>query len=344
MLLSACSSTKISSNSPDAINDGPYIDINADQLTSHWVCNDKYLKKSYSIDTANVDACGLSAQVHDLVFSDKLIEYNGNFNIVALSDMHGQFDLSVELMRNNGIIDENNDWSYGDGHFVITGDVFDRGAKVTEILWLLYKLDKQAELAGGKLHLLLGNHEVMVLNGDLRYLHKKYQKVSELLDTPFEKLFTSNSLLGRWLRSKPVLAKVNGYLFAHGGFHPDLAKHHFTLSDVNDLFKANLVKSELNSPRQGWGKYMHKTNGPIWYRGYFKDDGASHDEINMLLKHFDVKKVVVGHTSQKQIETRYEGKVIAIDTSIKRGKYGEVLFIENDVLYRGTLNGEKHPL
>ncbi len=70
----------------------------------------------------------------------------------------------------------------------------------------------------------------------------------------------------------------------------------------------------------------------------------------MLLKHFDVKHLVVGHTSQKQIETRYQGRVIAIDSSIKRGKYGEILFIEKadaeqkNKMWRGSLTGEKLPL
>ena len=74
---------------------------------------------------------------------------------------------------------------------------------------------------------------------------------------------------------------------------------------------------------------MHRGNGPIWYRGYFKDDGATSEEIDLLLKHFDVEHIVVGHTSQKQILTKHKGRVIAVDSSIKRGRNGEVLLIEN---------------
>ncbi|MGS0536100.1 hypothetical protein [Pseudoalteromonas sp. SaAl2] len=97
---------------------------------------------------------------------------------------------------------------------------------------------------------------------------------------------------------------------------------------------------------RGWGKYLHKKNGPIWYRGYFKvkDEGASNEEIELLLQHFNVKNIIVGHTSQKQIETRHEGKVIAIDSSIKNGKYGEVLLIDGNNKWRGTLSGEMIPL
>lgn len=67
----------------------------------------------------------------------------------------------------------------------------------------------------------------------------------------------------------------------------------------------------------------------------------------MLLSHFNVKHLVVGHTSQQQIETRYQGRVIAIDSSIKRGQYGEILFVEKasvgegSKMWRGSLQGER---
>ena len=64
----------------------------------------------------------------------------------------------------------------------------------------------------------------MVLNGDLRYLHPKYVLAEKLLKQPFESLFGEDAVLGRWLRSKSVLVKINNMLFAHGGFHPELAK------------------------------------------------------------------------------------------------------------------------
>ena len=330
------------------VSDGPYVFYQDEgSAKAFWVCKDKVHEQQVALTKGEtISACDLPADLSSMNNLPQVVEHQGNFNIVALSDMHGQYALSRELLRNNGVIDKRNNWAIGNSHLVITGDVFDRGEQVTEILWMLYKLEQQAEKVGGKLHLLLGNHEVMILNGDLRYLHPKYVKVAKLLKRNFTDLFDETSVLGQWLRSKSVLVKLNGYLFAHGGFHPELAQHNLSLQDINQLFKANLIKSQLSHPRQGWGRYVHKSNGPIWYRGYFKDDGATDTEIELLLKHFDVKKIIVGHTSQKKIETRYDGKVIAIDSSIKRGKYGELLFIEKlsdttDLLYRGTLSGNK---
>lgn len=349
------------------VTDGPYAFVKGDDaLTAYWLCQGKVVNKNYSVNMlANsplvINACQKSAKIHSLTsLETNVLEYSGDFNVAALSDFHGQYDLMIELLTNNHIIDKDKNWVFADGHFVITGDIFDRGDKVTEILWFLYDLERQAERAGGKIHLTLGNHEVMILNGDLRYLHLKYREVANQLNKPFEQLFRKNSILGDWLRSKPVLVKVNNMLFAHGGFHPSLAIDNHSLEEINSVFKTNLVKDELAQPRHGWGEYLHRSKGPIWYRGYFaeergkdsrgKDKGATSAEIDMLLKHFDVKHLIVGHTSQLKIETRYQGRVIAVDSSIKRGEYGEILLIDKTnvdgevTMWRGSLSGEKLPL
>jgi hypothetical protein len=357
---SAAEKTKAEALSPvlPPVNDGPYIFVNEEkQLESHWLCQGEVVSQTVSVNIFPkvMSACNMPASVHAFnSIENKVLEFSGDYPVAALSDFHGKYDLMIELLTNNKIIDKDKNWAFGKGHFVITGDIFDRGDKVTEILWFIYNLEQQAKKAGGDIHLTLGNHEVMVLNGDLRYLHPKYVETAKMLGKPFEKLFTIDSIIGNWLRSKPVLVKVNNMLFAHGGFHPSLATEQRSLVEINTVFKNSLVKSELDKPRDGWAKFLHKTNGPIWYRGYFavdypegskkRDNGATSNEIDLLLKHFDVKHLIVGHTSQKQIETRYQGRVIAIDSSIKRGSYGEILFIEKGKKWRGSLSGKVLPL
>ena len=75
------------------------------------------------------------------------------------------------------------------------------------------------------------------INGDLRYLHPKYRVTAEKLAKPFEQLFSKESILGNWLRSKPVLVKVNDMLFAHGGFHPSLAEGNIALKTLIECLK-----------------------------------------------------------------------------------------------------------
>jgi hypothetical protein len=222
---------------------------------------------------------------------------------------------------------------------VITGDVFDRGDKVTEILWFLFDLEKQAQSAGGKLHLLLGNHEVMVLTDDLRYLSDKYRTAEKLLNKSMTELYTKGSILGDWLRTKNVVIKINDLAFLHGGLHPEIATKQLSLSRINLLFRQHLNSISNNKTERDLGEFLHGSNGPVWYRGYF--DAEQPNNLSQLESTFGVSKFIVGHTSQPTIETRLNAQVIAIDSSIKNGVNGELLLIENNRFYRGLQNGKK---
>jgi predicted MPP superfamily phosphohydrolase len=90
--------------------------------------------------------------------------------IVALSDIHGAYDALVTTLQEAGVIDDKLDWSGADTHLVITGDLLDRGPDSRQVVDLIMRLEKQAPQAGGRVHQLLGNHEVMNLNGDVRYV------------------------------------------------------------------------------------------------------------------------------------------------------------------------------
>ena len=328
------------------ITDGPYIFIEGEHLKAEWICEGK--QNALQIPLKNLpfsfNQCGLDASIERLTPSRDALNYRGDFKVAAFSDLHGQYALTLELLKKNNIVDQEYNWQFGNGHLVITGDIFDRGDKVTELLWFFYRLEQQAASAGGQVHLLLGNHEVMILNGDLRYLHDKYKQVAKLLNTDFEQLYSENSVLGIWLRSKNVLVKINDTLFTHGGLHPELARQSRSLDEINHHFTSQLVVER--SQRNGFNEWLHGIYGPIWYRGYFDTQGfaTSEADIDKLLTHFNVRHIAVGHTSRDSIETRYQGKVLAIDTGMKRGKQGELLLIENGKHWRGTLTGKRLPI
>jgi hypothetical protein len=90
--------------------------------------------------------------------------------IVAVGDVHGAFDQFVAILRAAGIIDTRNRWSGRKAVFVQTGDVLDRGPDSKKALDLLRKLEGEAQRAGGRVYSLLGNHELMRLVSDWRYV------------------------------------------------------------------------------------------------------------------------------------------------------------------------------
>lgn len=90
--------------------------------------------------------------------------------VIAVADVHGAFPEFVAILQRTGVIDENRQWKYGSGVLVQTGDIPDRGPGGRQAYDLLMQLEKQAAAQGGKVFALLGNHEVMNIVGDLRYV------------------------------------------------------------------------------------------------------------------------------------------------------------------------------
>ena len=90
--------------------------------------------------------------------------------LVVVPDVHGAYTELVALLQRIRLIDGNLKWTGGRTTLVQLGDVIDRGARSRECLDLLMSLERQAPKAGGKLIPLLGNHEVMNVMGDLRYV------------------------------------------------------------------------------------------------------------------------------------------------------------------------------
>ena len=168
-----------------SISDGPYVFIEKGELIEKRIINNKVTTRT------------LEQGSYDTLYFSDLSTFNGIRKVAAFSDIHGQYDLLVSLLVNNKIIDKDLNWIFGGGHLVIVGDIFDRGDKVNEILWLVYDLEVQAKEKGGRVHYLLGNHEYMVLYNDLRYIHDKYHISSKLLDLDYDQLYGNNTVLGR---------------------------------------------------------------------------------------------------------------------------------------------------
>jgi len=89
---------------------------------------------------------------------------------VAVADVHGAFPEFVATLQTAGLIDDNRRWTGGASVLVQTGDVPDRGAGTRECLDLLMSLEREAGQQKGRVIPLLGNHEVMNMIGDLRYV------------------------------------------------------------------------------------------------------------------------------------------------------------------------------
>ncbi|MDJ0793660.1 MAG: metallophosphoesterase [Woeseiaceae bacterium] len=197
----------------------------------------------------------------------------GASRVVAISDVHGAFDAMVQTLRNVDILDDELNWAGGDTHLVVIGDLLDRGPRSRDAMDLMMRLEGEAEEAGGHVHVLIGNHEMMNMIGDLRYVSKaEYaafakDETSRERDRWFEawaarrggastplrdsfdntfpqgyfalaEAFSADGKYGKWLLDKPIIAVINRAAFVHGGLPPVVIE--MGLEGVNKNLRKNL--------------------------------------------------------------------------------------------------------
>ncbi len=187
--------------------------------------------------------------------------FSGVERVVAVSDVHGAYDAMITTLTKAGVLGEDRGWGGGATHLVITGDILDRGPDSRKVMDLLMRLEGEALDAGGRVHLLLGNHEIMNLIGDLRYVskeeyaafaddeseedrerwfdiyrHSKSKNADvDMLRHDFtrknppgffglRRAFSSRGEYGAWLMKKPLMVVINGTAFVHGGLSPLVAE------------------------------------------------------------------------------------------------------------------------
>jgi len=326
-----------------SLTDGPYVFMRDGQREAHWICEGKLQTRQIAVHGKIKPVCGLvpalQLESQRTQAADELPQVR---RWAAVSDVHGQNALLLSLLRAQHIVDEQGNWAWRRGVLIVVGDVFDRGPNQLEALWAIYRWAQQARAAGGRVELLLGNHEIMVLTGDLRYLHEKYQAVAQLLGRSYDQLFAESTELGAWLRARATVLKLGDTLFTHGGLHPVFADQPIDLASINAAFRNYLSQPSLQrDPQTAW---LVGNDGPTWYRGYFAPPRASSTQVQALLKQAKVERIVVGHTTQEQIRSFYQGGVIAIDAGLKNGERGELLVFEKGRLWRGLLDGQRVPL
>jgi hypothetical protein len=93
--------------------------------------------------------------------------WTGIDRVVAVADLHGDFAKFIYILAHPqvALIDNDLRWIGGKAHLVQLGDILDRGPQARRIIDLLMRLEKEAESAGGMVHVLLGNHEEMNITG-----------------------------------------------------------------------------------------------------------------------------------------------------------------------------------
>jgi hypothetical protein len=332
-------------------DDGPYLFWNEQIAELRWIEDGELQEKTLDFEEQLVQTIQLDFSAFHYRFQAKPAEpesavFRDVSKFFAMSDVHGQFELMTQLLQAHQVIDEKFNWIFGEGHLVILGDIFDRGAKVTECLWLIHQLEWQAKEAGGMVHYLLGNHEIMVLNNDMRYVHESYfERTEKILQKKVSDLYAENTEFGRWLRTKNTILKLDDYLFVHGGISPEIIKNNLSIQELNKLIRAGIDKKDNRNETE---KLLFGNKGPFWFRGIWQNHTSysklKKQEFAEIFAFYQAEKIIVGHTTMDSIVTTFQKQAIGIDSGIKRGQRGEALFFLNGTFYRALLNGVKQKI
>ncbi len=262
--------------------------------------------------------------------------WQGVERIVAIGDLHGGYEKFVDILREAGLINKRKRWTGGKTHLVQTGDIVDRGPDSRKIIDLLRKLEKQAQKKGGYVHVLIGNHEAMMVQGDLRYVHEgEYKAFRTRRSKKFQQRYFEQYVAAVKARlteeewpefNKAYRESWNarfplGYVEHQVNWHQTgeyglWAASNNTVIIINDTLFVHggispkygaLEVEEFNTGVSGEllsAEFVENgmatdPEGPLWYRGLAlmsEDDPELQAHLEAFMGRLGIRRIVIGHT------------------------------------------------
>jgi len=246
--------------------------------------------------------------------------------LVAIGDIHGDLTALRGALRLAGAIDSDDRWIGKDLTVVQTGDQVDRGDQDREVLDVLERLEASAKAAGGAVHVLIGNHELMNARFDFRYVTRKSFASFDDFSSSASKLagHVPDAELGRASAFMPgasyalklsrhlTVALVGDSLFAHAGVQP--AHVDYGLDRINREASAFLAGKIRELPA-----VLSAESGPVWMRDYGSPEvgEATCEAVGRVLAQVGAKRLIVGHTVQEHgISSACQERLFRIDVGL----------------------------
>lgn len=276
--------------------------------------------------------------------------------IISVGDLHGNFTQASALLFDLGFMDENGGWVGGRDVLVQTGDVVDRGPDTREIYEALFRLQDEAPTHGGEVILLLGNHEIMNMQGDFRYTSSEDMAKLGGSNASRKVAFSSTGWPGKELRERgKAIARVGesygieqSVVYAHAGVLPEVAEAfrakgprlesrkgadghsslldagQQTISTMNEVVRVSLSGLSEHNFTEGTNRALiFHDAGPLWTRRHAlsPDIGVVCEELEKSLHALRAARMIVGHTPQTdgKVHHRCDGRLVLGDTLISQG-------------------------
>ncbi|KAJ3033703.1 hypothetical protein HDV00_005888 [Rhizophlyctis rosea] len=265
-------------------------------------------------------------------------------NFFAVSDLHGDMQAFLLLLRLAGLLHLNKEtWTGEKSILIICGDIFDRGPHVRAILSLVQKLEVQAALAGGEVKYLIGNHEDMhkrepeSFGGEDRRraaLSKRGKQMWVVgVESGERRVFAEFEFAGfdsGWEDDIGDDGDVATWMAPSHGETSTLREssalcsippHQLPLiPDVNNLVR-NKLQHLAHKDLAADPLIIGQETSVLWYRAWAKDpEPGVCEEVEAVKAALGIRHVVVGHTIQPagQVVVRCGGSIVLIDTANSR--------------------------
>ncbi len=352
--------------------------------------NSNKINRSNSLP--NLNSNNIRSQSNVNIQNNDIFKINCVFpkvnKLVAIGDIHGDLSVAIKSLKLAGVISMNIDdnlkditkinWTGGNTYVVQLGDQIDRVRPETyynnlcveennivddegsdlKIICLFERLNEQALKNGGALISILGNHELMNVDKDFRYVSpKEFREFGNFFKGKLE--FNSNLPYGykeRLAAFKPggILSKklaltrfsvvqVGSWIFVHGGLTPQCAND-YSLDEINYYVRKWLYGDESYENMKHINKLYHNDDdeySPFWSRT-FSDmeewcDKKCLNEFKKTLHYVNIKNrrqnnniirgMIMGHSPQfmynKSINSSANNRLWRVDVGASRA-FGEI--------------------
>ena len=263
--------------------------------------------------------------------------YPAPARLIAIGDLHGDLASARAALRLGGAIDGDDHWVGGTLIVVQTGDQIDRADEDRDVLDLFERLTEQASAAGGRVVALNGNHEIMNVQGDYRYVTpgavEPFAGVSPRSAlardraSPFAAraaAFLPGGGYALKLAQRDVIAQVGDSVFAHGGVLPEHVS--YGIARINAETRAWMQSGPAAAPAS-----VASQRGPVWMRDFSLDPVSEQTcaVLGRTLAALGARRMVVGHTTQKSgITSGCSDRVYRIDVGLSRFYGGPIQILQ----------------